>query len=329
MVKSEIFLAGTIGGFLSAAIFIIYNECILKSKTALHTDADRISRPSLKFGIFLATLIALGCTAIACVGVAAYRVEDTSAQYYGQRGDFFGGILNPALTFITFIGFIYTIYLQKTELQESRVQFKRSADSLAEQSASIRLQNYQGSFFQLLATHNDIVNAISVKDPVDNEIKIGREAFQVIYSSIRRIYRDKSKKFPRAGKERALQYAYGKVYRDYQNQLGHYMRFLYNSIVMLQDGPDATRYIKLVRAQLSNQELLVIYYNCASSEMGLKFKLLAEKYQLFDNMPPHLLDDWHGTLLLDTAFGEGGYKRLQERARMKIRGDLTVLNDPK
>ena len=52
---------------------------------------------------------------------------------FGEWGDFFGGVLNPILTFLTFMGLLITIILQQSELKESRKEFKRSADALSEQ----------------------------------------------------------------------------------------------------------------------------------------------------------------------------------------------------
>ncbi|MFI8749602.1 hypothetical protein ACIGG6_06300 [Vreelandella lionensis] len=52
----------------------------------------------------------------------------------GEFADFFGGILNPILTFLMFIGLIITIVVQKTELALAREEFSRTANSLHEQS---------------------------------------------------------------------------------------------------------------------------------------------------------------------------------------------------
>lgn len=291
-----------------------------------HLDVEN-STP-VRFWVFISVLL------LCCVFVIYYAwnsawvtLPDNAIAVLGQRGDFFGGFLNPILTFVTFMAFIYTIALQRTELHESRVQFKRSADALSLQNEAIRSQNYQASFFQLLSIHNDIVTNISVEDPNDGGVKIGRSAFQVIYSKIRKIYRDKRKRFPNAGGERALVYAYGTVYREHQYELGHYMRFLYNAIYLLKDNAESERFIKLLRAQISNQELLVLFYNCTASEFGKNFKILAEEYEFFNNMPPHLLDDSHASLIDDRAFGDGGYAKLKRDAGPSVRGDLSVRKD--
>ncbi|GEP10257.1 hypothetical protein MGN01_21020 [Methylobacterium gnaphalii] len=52
---------------------------------------------------------------------ACYRFSDAEAYTrLGQVGDFFGGVLNPLLTFLTFIGVLATIFLQREELKETR-----------------------------------------------------------------------------------------------------------------------------------------------------------------------------------------------------------------
>lgn len=291
-------------------------------------------RPSKAVGerrrVFNASIVVMVTIAVAIVGWLAYEVlfrwpsQANDAAAYGQRGDYFGGFANPLLTFITFFGFIYALFLQREDLSASRTQFERSADALANQTDIFRNQNYQAGVFELLGVHNDIVGAVTARDSAkeDEEVR-GRQAFRVFYSSVRRLYREKRKKFPAASKLHAIQFAYGSVYRDNQHELGHYYRFLFNMFKVVEDGPESRRYIKLVRAQISNQELLMLYYNCAVAPQGRKFREIAVRHALFDNMPPHLLDEEHAKLLGDEgAFGEGGYRRLVAEARAPVRGDL-------
>ena len=44
---------------------------------------------------------------------------------FGAWGDFMGGVLNPILSFLTFMGLLITIVLQQKELSEARVEFAR------------------------------------------------------------------------------------------------------------------------------------------------------------------------------------------------------------
>lgn len=282
-------------------------------------------RRSLAFTLLALTMIALALGPAAIAGwtaMFAWPADTAIAAEMGQRGDFFGGFVNPLLTFATFVGFLYTVKLQRDEIQEAREQARVGAEVADRQGRLDRQQAYQAAFFQLLSTHNDIVNSIRVIDPVRNDAEVhGRAAFRVIYSALRRLYRDKGRRFSSSGDERVLGYAYERTYLTYQYELAHYFRSLYNTILLLEEGAEAERYIKLLRAQLSQQELLVLFYNCAISPHGLRFRALAERHQLFDNMPPHLLEEEHAALLPDGVFGPGGYTAIVA-ARNRVRGDM-------
>jgi hypothetical protein len=85
--------------------------------------------------------------------------------------------------------------------------------------------------------------------------------------------------------------------------LNHYFRYMYNIIKFVQvspykDGP----YIKLLRAQISDMEMLVMFYSCLSEEGG-PFKDFIEQTAFFNNLPfDLLLDPKHRTLYKETAY---------------------------
>lgn len=239
----------------------------------------------------------------------------------GQAGDFFGGVLNPLLTFLTFLALLYTLVLQRTELQESRLQFKRSADALSE-------QNSQAAFYQALTIHNDVVGAFYVVDPITKEPARGRDAFRVIYTEVSRLYREKSKKLSPGAEDVAIIHAFEVIYRKHP-ELAHYFRYLFNTIVLVEKLPKAPQYIKLLRSLLSNHELLLLYYNAAVSPPGKAFQDLAISHKLFDNMPPYLLDDAHAKLLPPAVFGPGGYEAKLATKAPRVRGDLSEAGPPR
>ena len=55
----------------------------------------------------------------------------------GQWGDFFGGTLNPTLTFLTVVGLIYTIILQKNELGLSRRELELTREEVAKSAIAL------------------------------------------------------------------------------------------------------------------------------------------------------------------------------------------------
>lgn len=54
-----------------------------------------------------------------------------SQEVFGQFGDFFGGVLNPLLSFAAILLIIWSIRLQIQELSDTRKELKKSADAQA------------------------------------------------------------------------------------------------------------------------------------------------------------------------------------------------------
>jgi len=242
--------------------------------------------------------------AIASVLVLAVNLLSIGKSSFGEWGDFFGGVLNPILTFMAFMGLLITIVIQQTELRESRREMKRSADALLEQSHNAKRQNFESTFFQMLRVHTGIVSAIDLVNDEGN-VTHGRDCFNVFYTRLSKIYRANQKKVESGVPDiDVLRRTYAQFWAKHQVELGHYFRFLYNIVRFIKEsnfvnGP----YLRLVRAQLSDQETLVIFYNCVGSEYGRLFKDLAEEFSLLDNMPQiRLLNKTHVDLIDVRAF---------------------------
>ncbi len=250
-------------------------------------------------------------------------VSEIGPEVLGQRGDYFGGFLNPLLTTLTFGALISTILMQRTEVQDSRKHFSASLEAMQRQNETVQAQNYQASFFQLLTMYDAITVSIEIVDPVTQIPAKGRDAFRVMYSEIRRLYRKKRLEQPNKNDLSAIAFAYDKVYKAHHTKLSHYLRFLYNAILMIEESPDARKYLKILRAMISNQELLMLFYNCTVTTQGRNFKVLAERHALFNNIPPHLFEVAHADRISPHAFGEGGYEELLRVNRHRFRGDGT------
>ncbi|WP_219519693.1 putative phage abortive infection protein [Mameliella sp. CS4] len=224
----------------------------------------------------------------------------------GAWGDFIGGTLNPILTFLTFTGVLLSIFLQRLELGLSRSELERSANALEKQITSIEKQNFEAAFFQMLNTFNTIVESIDLYNKDNGMETSGRDCFRVFYTRLNKIYRDnKEKGSKKHAAEAILRLSYFNFWKQHQLELGHYYRFLFNVFRFLDESPASEEYhAKLLRAQLSDQELLLLFYNCLSQH-GQKFSDYAIKYKLFDNLPTiRLLEDGHTHLIDQEAFGD-------------------------
>lgn len=186
----------------------------------------------------------------------------------------------------------------------------------------LQKQNFDNLFFHLLAV---VKGTILAAIYVDNEHKYsGNEAFEKSYSSLinfigRRVvkegYIDDVTGYPvetEFENDISIENAESS-YREFYDKfpdIGLYFRILYR-LVKLINGSSLTdsekyTYTSIVRAQMSDYELLWLFYNCTVGYGKEKFKPLVEKWVLLQNMrEDKLADESHYEWLNISAFEKG------------------------
>lgn len=75
----------------------------------------------------------------------------------------------------------------------------------------------------------------------------------------------------------------------YHPYIGHYFRNLYQILkyISKSDFDKITKkfYSNLIRAQLSSNELLLLFYNCIGDVGSVKFRPLLEEFEMLEHMP--------------------------------------------
>jgi Putative phage abortive infection protein len=102
-----------------------------------------------------------------------------------------------------------------------------------------------------------------------------------------------------------IEAAYQSFYVSHQSEVGHYFRNLYHIVRFVDEAAveQKSSYIKILRAQLSSQELLLLFYNGLSTLGRERFKPLIEKYALLEQLPKRqLFEPTHERLYAATAF---------------------------
>jgi hypothetical protein len=145
---AEISEAG-LGTLADSALIVLINLSRLlhqkaQSKLGLRffRDAGRMVRfqggVRLKYSLYALLGFAVVCLFV-FMFVASFllyftgpNADSQHLQYFGQVGDFFGGILNPILAFASFIALLYTIKLQSEEMAEARTEMKRSTKAASD-----------------------------------------------------------------------------------------------------------------------------------------------------------------------------------------------------
>ena len=255
-------------------------------------------------------LIFLIVTSVWVVGVVFYLLFNGGlSDNLGRFGDFFG-VVNALFAGLAFASILWTIILQHNELELQRKaldgqkrQFKSQNNALREQFKELELQRkaleeqgkqlnaqnqtlqrqrFEGSFFQLLGQHSETVNSMVI---LRNGEFSGQDCFGLMFRELKEnLHRNYT-----STEEEDLKSAYEKVFLDNNQYIGRYFRHLYNIVRFVHQSEVKSEgkafYIDLIRAQLSSDELGLLFYH-SLSKRGADFGGLFGKYDFFNEMPP-------------------------------------------
>ncbi|MEZ0169956.1 putative phage abortive infection protein [Microvirga sp. TS319] len=244
-------------------------------------------------------IIAIGVLAVYLYGYKTLGQDNGVIGKLGTFGDFVGGSINPLLSFGTLIIVLWTSYLQSVELASTRSLTK-------DQLSSNELQNFESTFFHLMDIYHKVVSGLRiVKSETDytgnrqfKEI-IGKQVFSEFYEDLRSSYFNTAfSGIPLEEPHRTVA-AYQGMYQHHRNYLGHYYRSLYNILRFVDEAKFVYRnndrefklkYIRVLRAQLSDHEMIILYYNCVHAN-GTNMLSYINNNDMLDNMPRDLLLD--------------------------------------
>ena len=220
-------------------------------------------------------------------------VPSVNHTRWGEFGDYIGGVLNPGLALIAIVILLRTLHLQRTEFQLQRIELTKSVKVLAEQAESLRVQNFERAFFEMIRLHHSIVNDLELRKDGDVTVS-GRDCFRTFCARF-----DNSLKANQASsplKEVVL--AYDDFHKENQSKVGHYFRNLYRIMRFINEA-DVTRkrrYTGILRAQLSSYELSLMFHGTLHP-VGKRLRPLVEKYAMFDNVDRDFLSKVHPEVL--------------------------------
>jgi hypothetical protein len=235
----------------------------------------------------------------------------------GQFGDFFGGVLNPLLSFMALLGVLYTIRTQGQELKEAREETRIANRIQDKQTAVFERQNFESVFFRLIDVHARTAERIR-----DNTGSFGANGFQAAVREVLLQYRyacedsaQAQRKTPKpqyaaikpeisSDQQLLLQAFEEGVEGEIRVLLSQYYRNMYQ-ILKLVDGfkmfsgdqqtgrrsPRMIRmeyfhrrqYSNILRAQLSDDELKLMFFNCITP-YGAGLKAYVEQYSLLKHL---------------------------------------------
>ncbi len=203
-----------------------------------------------------------------------------------QIGDAFN-ILTSLFAGLAFAAVIVTIKVQQNELVETREEFKK-------QRKIMDIQQFDNKFFQMLNVFNEVIKNIkSFKDQHKNG---GAMTFQKLRENALLEFTNTEPQHFISSFEKfndtynlSIKYYFLNLY-----QILNYIDTEYNIDYLKTDETnkeeelkkEKKKYTNIVRAQLSKDELVLLFYNCigVSNINGTRYKELIEEYEFFEHL---------------------------------------------
>lgn len=229
----------------------------------------------------------------------------------GQFGDMFG-VANALFSGLAFVGVVAAILLQRVELQlqreeltETRGEIRLQREQMEEQNESLLRQRFEATFFKLVRLLNDKASALTLTH--GGRLKVGSEAIQAYAAEVRRVsVRAFGQDYRELLDDSAIEGLRTEVRRAVGNAFYHYARTTYTVLRFIDrtGGFDAKLYAGILRAQLSTNELTILFYASLYGTGREVLKPLLEKYEIFENLPADALGHAsHAKAYAPEAFG--------------------------
>lgn len=176
----------------------------------------------------------------------------------GTTGDYFGGILNPILAFLSLMALLKTISIQSKELKLTREELTKSAEAQERSSQIFEQQRFENTFFSLLETIN-----LCIKEFKQNN---------KYYLELKNLSNNTNNEFMcvmEFSRIAILIYQALKFINNYDK-----------------DGINTKKYSAILRSCLDTDILQLLAINCYNDEIEdmYKFRDLMNQYEILEHM---------------------------------------------
>ena len=279
---------------------------------------DKLNKEETKSRLWIWIVVAI-IGVLAAWGLSWWLIHkniDCSTER-GTFGDMFGAV-NALFSGLAFAGLIATLLyqreelkLQREELAQTREELKGQREEFEEQNKTMKRQRFENTFFNMLSLQQEIVANLSYEYYVNPNIcppntppeqfygmspksqLHGRDVFEGMY--MRAIIDYQGMRFA----DGVYNILRGFGHLAYSNikattRFDHCFRHLY-CIYKYVDTSDLITeyerydYASIIRSQLSDYELVMLFYDCLTTNRREKFKPLIEKYTIFNSLRIELL----------------------------------------
>lgn len=216
----------------------------------------------------------------------------------GQFGDFVGGIIGTILAFAASLLYLIALKEQrkdvKTNQKALRKQVQEFQNQVKELEMSRGVYEKQLTMMGIQQFESYFYSYFNIYLDVKHQLILGNKR-----TSLKGILKQLSTKISKKQINskthyEAYQFAiceYNKILLLYRSELSHYFRSFYRLLTIvtsshtLSNEIEKMKYIKIIRSQLSEDELLILYYNSHSPYAGESKKLLYQ-YNILKHLSP-------------------------------------------
>ncbi|KAA2223098.1 putative phage abortive infection protein [Chryseobacterium sediminis] len=231
-------------------------------------------------------------------------------EYQGLFGDMFGAS-NALFTGLSFVGVIIAIRLQsqelklqRKELELTRNEMELTRDEFVIQNSTMKLQQFENTFFQMLSLFHENTQQISSNNKAHPYS--GKGIFKLLFDMVSlslektlkdRFYREESCdiyddfEYVREAKiNEVSKWQYLKIFKlhfsIYEDDLNPYFTTLYNILKLIDKAEvvDKQYYVSIINSQFTRLEKLTVFYFTISNNIDNDFRKLVENFNLLDGI---------------------------------------------
>ncbi|TRX51759.1 hypothetical protein FNH22_23655 [Fulvivirga sp. M361] len=242
-------------------------------------------------GIFAIVAVASGIAVVYLFFYALNKNDPTfwqNIQTLGTAGEFLGGTVGSIWALAGVILFFLALIYQKRELVLQREELKESRKIMENQSATIAIQQFENTFFQLLNFHINASNTIRSTTLGSNGKS--HNPFDALYNDFKKeVNTLKRRKKQDTGNvspdDESFEICFKTVYEGYKNTFQHYLENYRTLIFLIENkSHDPEFYFNILKSHFTEQEVLIQFYYVILFARDKTLLTVSEKYSLFHKL---------------------------------------------
>lgn len=242
----------------------------------------------------------------------------TTRADWGVMGDFFGGTLNPILSFLGLVMLLVTLIQNQKELELSRKELRESTTALAAQATTLERQRFEDTFFSLLDQLNRLLERLLAEQvhyssidgkPTRQDSIVERLKCTLIGGSFMSL----DDRICKVSDAKATLLAHDPLLNQYFRILYQILKFVaistpgstlsgfaVSELRTTSASMSEKFYSNLVRSFVPENVYYLLAINCyatGETDHYYSYKLLIERYAFFEHMPLRVSEHQNQTLV--------------------------------